>query len=155
GQSALQVVNVHAGRTLTGINEVRVGAHGRIDLAGGTVSSSRWVNIKPGGQVIGQGTIGGDVDNEGTLAPGRKKDTPVWPVAIPAALPPSSLNTGVTSAVTFNFSGVQDEVPVTQTSTISPYLELTHGLDFGTSIGPRWGAGGTDAGDELNAIGFN
>ena len=44
-------------------------------------------------------------------------------------------------------------MPVTQTSTISPYLELAHGLDFGPGVGPRWGSGGTDAGNELNVIG--
>ena len=37
----------------------------------------------------------------------------------------------------------------------SPYLQLTHGLDFGPSVGPRWGGGGTDAGNELNLIGQN
>ncbi|HEX3602394.1 MAG TPA: sulfatase-like hydrolase/transferase, partial [Lacipirellulaceae bacterium] len=35
-QSALQVVQVHSGKTLTGLNEIRVGANGRIDLDGGT-----------------------------------------------------------------------------------------------------------------------
>ncbi len=83
GQSAMQVVNVHAGHTLTGLNEVRVGNHGRIDLAGGTVSSSRWVNIRSGGQVVGQGTVIGDVYNEGTMSPGRTNDTPAWPIAAP------------------------------------------------------------------------
>src|SRR5262249_34031263 len=53
------------------------------------------------------------------------------------------------------FSGIQDDVPISQTSTKSQYLELTHGLDFGPSIGPRWGGGGTDVGSELNAVGFN
>jgi arylsulfatase A-like enzyme len=155
GTTAMQVVNVHAGKTLTGLNEVRVGNHGRIDLAGGTVASSRWVNVKPGGQVIGQGTVKGDVYNQGTVSPGRTNDTPAWPVAVPDALPPSNLNTATDTAINFNFSGVQDDVPVNQTSSISPYLELTHGLDFGPSIGPRWSGGGTDVGNELNAIGFN
>ena len=154
GQSAMQVVNVHAGKTLTGLNEVRVGNHGRIDLAGGTVSSSRWINIKSGGEVVGQGTMVGDVYNQGTVSPGRKNDTPAWPVAAPPALPPNGLSTGVVNAATFNFTGIQDDVPVNQTSTISPYLELAHGLDFGPSAGPRWGSGGTDAGDELNTIGY-
>ena len=85
----MQVVNVHAGKTLTGLNEVRVGNHGRIDLAGGTLASSRWVNVKSGGQVIGQGTVKGDVYNAGTISPGRTNDTPAWPVATPPALPPA------------------------------------------------------------------
>lgn len=160
GNTAMQVVNVHAGRTLTGLNEVRVGNHGRIDLADGTVASNRWVNIKSGGQVIGQGTVKGDVYNQGVVSPGRTNDTPAWPVATPPALPPSSLNTSTVAAATFNFSGVQDEVPLSATSVQSPYVEVTHGLDYGprttgASVGPRWGGGGTDAGNELNLIGFN
>jgi arylsulfatase A-like enzyme len=153
GTTAMQVVNVHSGRTLTGVNEVRVGNHGRIDLAGGTVASSRWVNVKAGGQIIGHGTIVGDVYNQGTVSPGRTNDTPAWPVATPPALPASNLNTGTVTAATFNFSGIQDDVPLNQTSTISQYLELIHGLDFGPSVGPRWNGAGTDAGNELNLIG--
>ncbi len=64
------------------------------------------------------------------------------------------MSTGVVNAATFNFTGIQDDVPVNQTSTISPYLEVTHGLDFGPSAGPRWGSGGTDKGNELNTIGY-
>jgi arylsulfatase A-like enzyme len=153
GQSAMQVVNVQAGRTLTGLNEVRVGANGRVDLAGGTLASSRWVNIKPGGQVIGQGTVEGDVYNQGAVSPGRTNDTPAWPIETPPALPPSNLNTGVVTAATFDFTDVQDDVPVGTTSTISSYLEIAHGLDFGPSVGPRWGSGGTNVGNELNVIG--
>src|SRR5262249_46565196 len=145
--------NVKNGTTLTGINEVRVGNHGRVDLAGGTLASSRWVNVKAGGQVIGQGTVTGDVYNAGTISPGRTNDTPAWPVAIPAALPPSNLNTGTVTAVTFNYSGIQDDVPIEQASTLSPYVQLAHGLDYGPSVGPRWGAGGSDAGNELNLVG--
>ena len=143
------------GKTLTGINEVRVGNHGRIDLAGGAVSTIRWVNVKAGGQITGQGSVHGDVYNAGTIAPGCTNDTPAWPVATPPALPSANLNTGVVTAAAFNFSGVQDDVPVNQTSTLSPYLELSHGLDFGPSVGPRWGGGGTDKGNELNTIGQN
>ena len=73
GQSAPQVVNVHAGRTLTGRNEVRVGALGRVDLDGGTLASNRWINVRSGGQVDGQGTMTGDVYNEGTVSPGLRR----------------------------------------------------------------------------------
>ena len=155
GSTAIQVVNVHAGRTLTGLNEVRIGNHGRIDLDGGTVSSSRWMNVKAGGQLVGQGAVVGDVYNSGTVSPGRTNDTITSPIVAPAALPPINLNTGTVTATTFNFSGIQDDVPINQTSTMSPYLQLIHGLDFGPSVGPRWGGGGTDAGNELNTIGEN
>lgn len=155
GTTAMQTVYVHSGHSLTGLNEVRVNTHGRIDLDGGTVSSSRWVNVKTGGQIIGQGTIVGDMYNQGTVSPGRTNDGTGLPYAAPAQRPPSNLSTGVVSAAVFNFTGVQDDVPIEQTSTISPYLELTHGLDFGPSEGPRWGGGGTDQGNELNVIGNN
>jgi arylsulfatase A-like enzyme len=155
GTAAMQVVNVPAGKTLTGLNEVRVGNHGRIDLAGGAVASSRWVNVKSGGQIVGQGSVTGDVYNAGTIAPGRTNDTAAWPVAVPPALPPSNLSTATSTVISFDFSGVQDDVPINQASTMSQYLELTHGLDFGPSVGPRWGGGGTDKGNELNTIGEN
>jgi arylsulfatase A-like enzyme len=153
GDTSKQVVEVHAGKSLSGRNEVRVGANGRIDLDGGTLATNRWVNVRANGEVRGQGTVEGDVYNEGVLSPGRNDDLPAWPIAAPPALPPVNLNTAYSTAVNFNFAGVQDDVPVGQTSTISPYLEVTHGLDFGPSVGPRWGSGGTDAGNELNVIG--
>ncbi|HEX4413213.1 MAG TPA: sulfatase-like hydrolase/transferase [Lacipirellulaceae bacterium] len=154
GQSALQVVQVHSGKTLTGLNEVRVGAHGRIDVDGGTVTSSRWTNIEAGGQITGHGVIKGDVYNAGAIAPGKAAGDPAWPIAAPPALPPTTLSTGVLTAMSFNMSGVQDDVPVSATSTQSQYLQLAHGLDFGPNVGPRWTGGGTDAGNELNTIGY-
>ncbi|BBO33328.1 sulfatase-like hydrolase/transferase [Lacipirellula parvula] len=152
GQSAEQVVDVHAGQTLTGRNEVRIGAHGRVDLSGGTLASNRWTNIRVGGELRGQGHVVGDVYNEGELSPGRA-DATAWPVVAPPALPPSSLNTGVVSGANFNFSGVQDDVPLQATSTLSPYAEVSHGLDFGPGVSPKLGNGGTDAGNEFNIIG--
>jgi hypothetical protein len=153
GDTAAQVVEVHAGRTLSGRNEVRIGANGRVDLNGGTLATNRWLNVRAGGEVRGDGTVAGDVYNEGSMSPGRQSDSPAWPIAPPPALPPINLNTGTVTALNFNFAGIQDDVPVGQTTIISPYLELAHGLDFGPSVGPRWGSGGTDEGDELNVIG--
>ncbi len=152
GESAEQVVDIHAGQTLTGRNEVRIGAHGRVDLSGGTLSSNRWTNIRAGGELRGQGQIVGDLYNEGKLSPGRA-DATAWPVVAPPALPPSSLNTGIVTAANFNFSGVQDDVPLQATTALSPYAEVSHGLDFGPGISPKLGNGGTDAGDEFNIIG--
>jgi arylsulfatase A-like enzyme len=153
GQSALQVVDIHAGRTLEGRNEVRVGANGRIDLSGGTLATSRWINVRPNGEIRGHGTVAGDLYNEGALSPGRPDDVPAWPIATPPPLPPISLDTGVVSATTFDFSGVQDDVPLLATSVLSPYIEVAKGLDFGPGVGPRLGNGGTDAGDEFNVAG--
>jgi arylsulfatase A-like enzyme len=153
GTSTLQVVDVHAGSTLTGRNEVRIGNHGRVDISGGTLATNRWVNVRAGGELRGQGSIAGDVYNEGTIAPGRPNDAPAWPTAAPPALPPNSLDTGVVTAATFNFAGVQDDVPLVATSVESPYVEVTRGLDFGPGVGPRLGNGGTDIGNEFNVVG--
>lgn len=151
GQTALQVVDVHAGRTLSGRNEVRIGANGRVDLSGGTLATNRWVNIRAGGELRGEGTVVGDIYNEGTLSPGRSNDSPAWPVATPPALPPITLNTNVAAAAIFNFTGVQDDVPLFTAATKSPYAELSHGLDFGPGVGPRMG--GSNVGNEFNVAG--
>jgi arylsulfatase A-like enzyme len=153
GDTAIQVVDVHSDQTLTGRNEVRIGANGRVDLSGGTLASNRWVNVRANGELRGHGTVAGDVYNEGTLSPGRPNDSPAWPIATPPALPPISLDTGVVTATSFNFAGVQDDVPLLATSTLSPYVEVSQGLDFGPGVGPRLGNGGTDEGDEFNVAG--
>ena len=153
GQSAMQVVNVHAGRTITGLNEVRVGDHGRIDLAGGTVSSSRWVDIKPGGEIIGNGTIRGDVTIKARYPQGEQTIAELADCGATRAAA-ESLEHRNGQFVTLDFSGIQDDVPVGQTTTLNQYLQITHGLDFGPSLGPRWTGGGTDAGNELNTMGM-
>ena len=80
GQNQLQVVDVHAGSTLTGHNEVRIGDHGRVDLSGGVVETSRWVNVRSGGELRGQGTVVGDIYNDGQIVPGRPADAMNWPI---------------------------------------------------------------------------
>lgn len=153
GQTAAQVVEVHAGHVLTGRNEVRIGANGRVDLSGGTLASNRWTNIRASGELRGDGNVVGDVYNEGRLSPGRSYETTAWPVVSPPALPPSSLNTGIVTAANFNFNGVQDDVPLQATIALSPYVEVSQGLDFGPGVSPKLGNGGTDAGNEFNIIG--
>lgn len=152
GQSALQVVDVHAGKTLAGRNEVRIGAQGRVDLSGGVLATNRWIDVRAGGELRGHGDVVGDLYNEGVVSPGRP-DSPTWSVATPPALPSISLDTGVVTAVAFNFSGVQDDVPLQATTTLSPYLEISKGLDFGPGVLPKLGNGGTDAGNEFNVMG--
>ncbi len=134
GQSALQVVDVHAGYTLSGRNEVRIGNHGRVDLSDGTLATNRWVNVRSGGELRGQGTVEGDLYNEGVLSPGKADDSSAWPVAPPPALPSINLNTSIAAAAIFSFSGVQDDVPLFKTATTSPYAEVSHGLDFGPGV---------------------
>jgi arylsulfatase A-like enzyme len=153
GAAALQTVDVHAGSTLSGRNEVRIGAHGRVDLSGGALATNRWVNVRAGGELRGRGTVSGDVYNEGVVSPGRPDDGAAWPIVAPPALPPITLDTGITTATTFNFSGVQDDSPLLATSAKSPYVEVAAGLQFGPGVAPKLGNGGTDAGNEFNVVG--
>jgi hypothetical protein len=147
------VVDVHAGQTLTGRNEVRIGAGGRVDLSGGTLASNRWVNIRAGGELRGQGHVTGDVYNEGVIGPGRPVQQTSWPITTPPALPSKSLDAGVVTAAAFNFAGVQDDVPLQAATVLSPYIEIAKGLDFGPGISPKLGNGATDGGDEFNIMG--
>jgi hypothetical protein len=151
--SGPQVIDVHPGRTLMGRNEVRVGANGRVELSGGTLASKRWMNVRAGGEIRGQGTVSSDVHNEGTISPGRPTNSQTWPIVTPAAIPAANLDTGIVTALAFDFTGVQDDVPLFAASTQSPYIEVTKGLDWGPGTGPRWGSGGSNTGDELNHIG--
>ncbi|MCC6492489.1 MAG: sulfatase-like hydrolase/transferase [Pirellulales bacterium] len=153
GSSAQQVVDVHAGKTLEGRNEVRIGALGRVDLSGGVLATNRRVDIQSGGELRGHGDVIGDLYNEGVVAPGRSAGDSAWPVAPPPALPSISLDTGVVPAATFNFSGVQDTVPLLATTTLNPNMEISKGLDFGPGVSPKLGNGGSDAGNEFNVMG--
>jgi arylsulfatase A-like enzyme len=151
GATALQTMDVSPGVELSGRNEVRISSGGRITLADAALSSNRWVNIRGGGQLTGSGQVTGNVYNGGTIAPGRPADLPaVQPPSPPPPLPPENLDTGVTPAVTFNFTGIQDDAPLTQTSALSPYATLQHGLDFGPGVSPR---GASNDGDEFNVQG--
>lgn len=53
---------------LTGRNEIRLGAHGSLVVANGTVSSLRWIDVQAGGQLKGAGTIDAILNNNGTIA---------------------------------------------------------------------------------------
>ncbi len=62
-----QTVRVERGGLLRGRNEVRVGAGGRLTLAGGAVRTARWVDVLAGGTMGGRGEVAGDVYNRGTV----------------------------------------------------------------------------------------
>ena len=153
GTTAAQVVDVHPGRTLTGRNEVRISNNGRVDLEDGTLASNRWVNVRAGGEIRGKGTVSGDVYNQGVISPGRPNDATSWPTVTPTALPATTYDSGAGNILTFDFTGVQDAVPLFAASTKNQYLEVTGGLDWGPGTGPRWSSGGSNAGNELNHIG--
>ncbi|MEM9658697.1 MAG: PEP-CTERM sorting domain-containing protein, partial [Planctomycetota bacterium] len=61
------------------------------------------------------------------------------------------VGTDVVTAVKFDFTGVQDDAPLTQTSVQSENAVVSHGLDFGPGLSPH---GRLDAGDEFHVSGF-
>ncbi len=52
---------------LSGRNEIRIARGGSLDLAGGAVSSLRWLDIRVGGLLEGWGRVASDVYNAGRL----------------------------------------------------------------------------------------
>lgn len=149
GDGARQTVRPNRYTTLTGRNEIRISAGGRINLDQASLATVRWVDVKTGGELTGHGEVQGDVYNWGIVAPGLPADLPQ-----PEDLlsPPPGVDTGVVSALVFDFSEIQDDAPLTQTSTLSQYLQLTQGLDFSGATTPRHTTkpGSSDVGDEFN-----
>ena len=156
GDNGNQTVRAGRKTTLTGRNAVRIDNGGRINLDDATLESWRWTDVLAGGQLTGHGSVKGDVYNQGTISPGLPSDLPVPPNSPPPVpfVPPTwpqGVDTGVVPAIVFDFTGIQDDAPLTQTSTLNQYLEIDHGLDFGPGIGPRNSA---DEGNEFNITGF-
>ncbi len=156
GDQGQQTLRIQSGSTLNGRNEVRVSEGGRIHLDNATLRSNRWTDVLPQGELTGQGNVAGDLYNAGTVAPGLPADlnNANANLAAAAAIP---VNTGVVNAITFDFTGIQDDAPLTQTSTLNENLEIVAGLNFGPGTSPRHagGTGSTNDGDEFNIQGWN
>jgi len=96
----------------------------------------------------GSGQVDGAVFANGnaTVAPG------VAQTASGSTSPPPSINEGVVvDAIDFDFTGIQDDAPLTQTSNLNDALQVVSGLDFGSGLNPRNAA---NAGNEFNVAGF-
>ncbi len=65
--AATQTARIDPKVKLTGRNEVRVSQGGVVDLDHGTISSLRWVDIKPNGTLKGTGSIEATLFNQGTV----------------------------------------------------------------------------------------
>jgi arylsulfatase A-like enzyme len=65
-----QSVSVQKGITLSARNELRIDAGGKLGLNNGTVSSLRWLEIFPGGQLEGTGEISASMINHGIIVCG-------------------------------------------------------------------------------------
>ena len=71
GKSAEQTFIVDQTATLSGRNEIRINDNGKLNLQGGTVSTLRWIDVRPGGSLIGHGTVQGDLYNDGAVGAQR------------------------------------------------------------------------------------
>ena len=161
GDGARQTVRVSDSVILTGKNEVRIQQGGRIQLDGGSLQTNRWIDVRAGAELTGQGSIEGEVYNEGHVAPGL----PVG-VAVPPAPPVVTPPVGIVTVVDFDFNGIQDGeangftgtnngLALTQTTTLSTAVTLSSGFNFGPGLQPRHTSkpGSTDVGDEYNIQG--
>lgn len=151
----MQTLRVLQNATVTGRNEVRISPFGRVVLDRGTLASNRWVDVLPDGVLGGHGNVVGHVYNAGIVAPGRPSDLP--PIG------GGSVNTGVVDAIDFNFTGVQNNAPITATSTLNSNLALVAGLNFGPGLtlstannrGNEFNYAGHTTGDLASAIANN
>ena len=94
----------------------------------------------------GFGRVNGDLRaSGGTVAPGVAESSSGEAEAL-------VFDEGVVvDALDFNFAGVQDDAPLTQTSTLAAGLEVVSGLDFARGLFPR---NASNAGNEFNVAGF-
>ena len=67
-ETAIQSLVLGAGVNLTGRNEIRLSAHARLQVDGGSVSSRRWMDVLPGATLAGHGVIDADLCNRGSVA---------------------------------------------------------------------------------------
>ena len=68
GAGAKQTISFQPGRKLTGRNEIRLSALSQVELNGGTLASTRWVDLLPGAVLNGVGTVDATLYNAGTLS---------------------------------------------------------------------------------------
>ncbi len=72
GNTHTQSLHLGRGINLTGRNEIRLSEKSVLVLDGGKVSSQRWVDIAPGGALIGSGIVQAKVYNAGVVAASGK-----------------------------------------------------------------------------------
>ena len=118
-------------------------ADGATVSEGSLIVSNTEASATGGGSVLvnGTGTFGGYglVDGNVQVAAGGSID------------PNYLVGTAVINAIDFDFTEIQDNAPLTQTSTLNQALRLVSGLNFGSGVRPR-NAG--DEGNEFNVAGF-
>lgn len=124
-------------------------SQGGLIVANSTVSATGAgsVTVNGTGTFGGYGQVAGNVVVEagGAIAPGVSQGSA-------GATSAPLINEGVVvNAIDFDFTGVQDDAPLTQTSNLSGGLQLISGLNFGSGVQPR---GASNNGNEFNVMGF-
>jgi len=145
GVTHRQTLKVLSGGSLSARNELRIGSLGTVHLEQADVWTNRWISVAAGGELLGYGNVVGDVYVDGGL---HLEGT------APQAISQNNgqVDTGVIEALAFDFTDVQNDQPLTATSTLSQYLQITAGLTYRNGLMP--GAASSDAGDEFNLLGF-
>lgn len=64
--TAKQILDVNS-QNIVGRNEIRISENGRVQLAGGSLESLRWLDIKDGGELAGYGGVDAALYNAGSL----------------------------------------------------------------------------------------
>lgn len=138
---------VNPGSSLSAQNNVRVLEGSQLRLEQTTAALGKRLELF-GGSLKGSGDVVGSVVNRGNLSPDGATSGPVVP-------PPQAAS----EALVFDFTGVQDDAPLTQLSVLHPHLQLTAGFAYGLGAQPRSagpnGSSSTNAGNEFNAGGFD
>ncbi|MEO0529982.1 MAG: sulfatase-like hydrolase/transferase [Planctomycetota bacterium] len=134
------------GRNVATQNGTRVNPLGTLRIEEASVSTNRRVELL-GGTLAGRGDIAGNLLNDGLVTPDGATATP------------PDVPVGPNPALRFDFTGVQDDAPLTATSLLDPALTVVAGFDYGPGTQPRSagpdGFTGSDQGNEFNAGGFN
>lgn len=133
-------------QVVSATNGLRVREDSELRLEQASVVTHRRVELF-GGKLSGAGAVRGTLVNRGIVAPDAMRSAP------------PSRPTPPNAAVQFDFTGVQDDAPLNNTSQLHPNLNLVAGFDFGPGTQPRSagpdGFTGSDNGNEFNAGGFN
>ncbi|WP_269541434.1 sulfatase-like hydrolase/transferase [Cerasicoccus fimbriatus] len=141
GVTHTQTLQLAPSAMLDARNELRIGARGRVLLDRADLVTNRWVDIRPGGELRGVGNITGTVYNEGVIEVSDGS----------TSTPPPAVDTGEITALTFDFTGVQNQA-IQAASAQSEYVQLAAGLSYGAGVAEANAA--TNAGDEFNLNGF-
>ncbi len=125
-------------------NGLLIGDGGRIGLLHADITTKRQIRIE-GGSLAGVGSATGNVLNRGTVSPRIPDD-----LTLPD--PPTGVDTGSIQAIRFNFVGVQNDAPLTQSTVLYEHLRVTEGLNYGPGITP---ASPGSVGNEFNISGYD